>query len=163
MKHDSNAVHAFLGKGFKSAGDLCLFTLQKCIYFSNGASSQYKNYTNFANLCHHMSGFQLAAEWNFFITSHGKSPCDGTRGTVKSFVASTSLWYLKEPIDAPEKMFLWCKNNIKGAWFLFVFHSDVANHVSELKLDQRYESWYTAPGSTSYHMYVTTSISTLEM
>ena len=76
----------------------------------------------------------LAAEWSFFTVWHVKSPCDNTGGTVKSLEASSILWSLKEPIDSPEKIILWCRNNIKGIWFLFVFPSDVENHVSKLKL-----------------------------
>ena len=53
MKHDSIAVHAFLGKVLNLLED-SWSTLQKCIYFSSGARPQYKNYTNFANLCHHI-------------------------------------------------------------------------------------------------------------
>ena len=60
-------------------------------------------------------------------------------------------------------MFLWYKNNIKVIQFLFLSHSDVENHVSELKLEERYESWPTVPGTRSYLMYVFTSISTVEM
>ncbi|ESO09020.1 hypothetical protein HELRODRAFT_168952 [Helobdella robusta] len=32
--------------------------------------------------------FGLKAEWHFFATSHGKSPCDGIGGTTKRLVAS---------------------------------------------------------------------------
>ena len=95
--------------------------------------------------------------------SHGKSPCDGIGGTVKRLVANARLESLKEPIEFPEKMFSWCKNNIKGIRFLFVSHSDIENHVSELKLEKRYESWFAVPGTRSCHVYVPTSISTLEM
>ena len=55
----------------------------KLWYFSDGASSQYKNRKNFYNLCHHVSDFGILAEWHFFVTSHGKSACDGVGGTVK--------------------------------------------------------------------------------
>ena len=85
----------------------------------------------FANLCHHVSDFQVAAEWNFFALSHGKSPCDGIAGTVKCLVVNASLQSLKELIDTAEKMFLCCKNNIKVIQFLFVSHSDVKNHRPE--------------------------------
>ncbi|KAG1702387.1 hypothetical protein GQR58_004511 [Nymphon striatum] len=52
---------------------------------------QYKNYKNFANLCYHKSDFGLDAEWGFFGTSHGKSPCDGQNKSNREenkFVAS---------------------------------------------------------------------------
>ena len=76
MKHDSNAVHTFLEKVLNKL-KIKYPMLQKCVYFSDGAGSQYKNYKAFSNLCCHESDFGLNAEWNFFVTSHEKSPCDG--------------------------------------------------------------------------------------
>jgi len=60
-------------------------------YFSDGSAAQYKNFKNFLNLCHHEEDFEITAEWNFFGTSHGKSPCDGIRGTRKRLAARASL------------------------------------------------------------------------
>ena len=90
----SNAVHAFLGKVLSLIKD-SWSTLQTCIYFSDGASSQYKDYKNFANLCHHASDFQLAAKRDFFPLPHGKSLCNGIGGTVKHLVANAYLQSLK--------------------------------------------------------------------
>ena len=41
-------------------------------YFSDGCAGQYKNYTNFINLCRHEEDFSLKANWTFFATSCGK-------------------------------------------------------------------------------------------
>ena len=60
-------------------------------YFSDGCAVQYKNRKNLYNLCQHKSDFGIEAVWNFFATSHGKSPCDGIGGTVKRVTARTSL------------------------------------------------------------------------
>jgi hypothetical protein len=49
------------------------------------------NCNNFLNLCYHKENFHVSAEWNFFATSHGKSPCGGTGGTPKRLVACASL------------------------------------------------------------------------
>ena len=62
-------------------------------------------------------------------------------------LANPSLWSIKEPIDTPEKMFLWSKSNIRGVWLLCVFQSDVKNRVSELKLEERSESLSTVPST----------------
>ena len=43
------------------------------------------------NLCLHKQDFGLDAEWIFFATSHGKSPCDGIGGSVKCHAAKRSL------------------------------------------------------------------------
>ena len=74
MKHDSNAVHTFLEKVL-NALKIKYPTFQKFVYFSDGAGSPCKNYKAFSNLCHHESNFGLNAEWNFFGSSHRKSPC----------------------------------------------------------------------------------------
>ena len=65
--------------------------LKRLLYFSDGAASQYKNFKNLTNLCHHHIDHGLDAEWHFFSTSHGKSPCDSIGGTVKCLVARSSL------------------------------------------------------------------------
>ena len=59
-------------------------------YFSDGCAGQYKNCKNFINLCHHCDDFGLDAEWIFFVTSHGKSSCDGIGEFVERHVAKRS-------------------------------------------------------------------------
>ena len=56
--------------------------ISKILYFSDGCAAQYKNLKNLYNICLHKN-FDIDAEWTFFATSHGKSPCDGIGGTVK--------------------------------------------------------------------------------
>ena len=55
-----------------------------------------KIYTTY--LCQHLSDFGIDAVWNFFATSHGKSPCDGIGGTARRVTARTSLQRPKEAI-----------------------------------------------------------------
>jgi hypothetical protein len=114
MKHDTIAVHAFISRLLTHLKQNLPDT-EKVIYFSDGAASQYKHYKNFANLCHHKSDFQIEAEWHFFATSHGKSPCDGIGGTVKRLTARASL---QAPIDnqilTPCDMFTWASKNIES-------------------------------------------------
>ena len=43
------------------------------------------------NLCYHQQDFNMDAEWIFFATSHGKSPCDGIGGFFKQYFAKGSL------------------------------------------------------------------------
>ena len=43
------------------------------------------------NLCFHKQDFDLDGEWIFFATSHDKSPCDGTAGSLKHYAAKRSL------------------------------------------------------------------------
>ena len=65
--------------------------VDKIFYFSDGCAEQYKNYKNFISFCHHQQDFNMDAEWIFFATSHGKSPCDGVGGFDKRYVAKHSL------------------------------------------------------------------------
>ena len=74
-KHNQSAVHCFLVVALSFVKSQLLF-LQKVIYFSDGAASQYKNYKAFINLCFHEQDHSLKAELHFFATSHGKSLCD---------------------------------------------------------------------------------------
>ena len=62
--HNTVAVHSFLRPVLNHVKELCP-TVQKIIYFTDGAASQYKNYKNFANLIHHFEDFNLHAEWHF--------------------------------------------------------------------------------------------------
>lgn len=73
--------------------------LNKIIYFSDGASAQYKKKKNFLNICLHEEDFGVSAEWNFFVTSHGKGPCDGIEEALKRLATRASLEpNLREPI-----------------------------------------------------------------
>ena len=47
MGHASPAAHVFIGKGTSSER-------KNALICSDGVGSQYKNYKNFANLCHHV-------------------------------------------------------------------------------------------------------------
>ena len=64
--------------------------VKKIHYFTDGCAGQCKIRT-ISLISHHVDDFGLAAEWNFFATSHGKSICDGIGGTVKRPVTKASL------------------------------------------------------------------------
>lgn len=70
---------------------------------------------NFINLCYHKSDFGVKAEWHFFGTGHGKSPCDGIGGTVKRIITKTSLQRpSNHQILTPQEMFYEASNSITG-------------------------------------------------
>ena len=48
--------------------------LNKCIFMSDGAPSQYKNRKNLACICAFEDKHKMGIEWHFFATSHGKGP-----------------------------------------------------------------------------------------
>ena len=88
--HDNSFVHkiqTLLVEFLKER----LPNVTKIYYISDGCGGQYKNFKNFLNLCLHKEDFSIKAEWIFFETSHGKSPCDGIGGAVKCHAAKRSL------------------------------------------------------------------------
>lgn len=135
MQHDSITVHVFIGVVLKYIKQ-CYPYIKTIKYFSDGAASQYKNFKNFSNLMHHQEDFNgLSAEWHFFATSHGKSPCDGIGGTVKRLVARTSLQAANSNhILTPEQLFEWAAVNITGIKFFFVPNSDIQLKTTDQEL-----------------------------
>lgn len=163
MKHDTTAVHAFISRLILHLKEE-LPSITKVVYFSDGAASQYKNYKNFSNLCHHQIDHGLVAEWHFFATSHGKSPCDGLGGTTKRLVARASLQATEEDqILTPLQMFQWADENIDGIKFFFVSDDDVQRNANKCQLEKRYSLSKTVSGTRSHHCFIPTSEGSLEM
>lgn len=130
-------------------------------YFSDGAASQYKNKKNMANLCYHDQEFGLQADWNFFATAHGKSPCDGAGGTIKRIIRKASLPRTAEShILTPQAMFDFCTQRIPGIKFFFVPKADV--EASESRLTERFENLLTIKHTRSYHHFERLSSDTLK-
>ncbi|CAH0556044.1 unnamed protein product [Brassicogethes aeneus] len=151
-EHITSTVHYFLKVIIQHIKEE-LPDLQYIHYFSDGSSAQYKNYKNFINLCLHKKDFNVPAEWNFFATSHGKSPCDGIGGTVKRLAARASLQAtLDNHILTPLDLFNWANCNIHNIKFFFVSHADVQQHAKSL--EARFQSAKTVPGTRSYHRFV---------
>ena len=154
LNHDKNAFHKFTSIVLNDIRAKHPYAT-KCIYFSDGASWQYKNWKIFINLCPHNSDHGLEAAWNFFAISHGKSPCDGIWDTVKRLTAHTSLQMTSgQLISTPYEMFPWCQNNMSGISFFYVSSENINNHVNQFQLDQCYELTKTAPGTRSYHSFI---------
>ena len=124
-------------------------------YFSDGCAGQYKNKSNFFNLCKHEVDFGLKANWTFFATSHGKSPCDGIGGTVKRITAKVSLQRpLNDQILDCGKMFEFCENGIHfpNIKFFFVSAEQMKDLRSWLK-KERFDGLTSIPGTRSYHQF----------
>ncbi|CAN8008965.1 unnamed protein product [Ixodes pacificus] len=159
LEHDAVAVSVFQSEVIKILKQ-DLPQIRKIHYFSDGASSQYKNKKNFANLCQHENDFGISAEWNFFATSHGKSACDGVGGTVKRLAARASLRSTFEnQIMTPQQLFTWAKNNIGGITILWVLKEMVEE--KRARLTPRFSSAVPVKGTRSYHHFKPASPSTL--
>lgn len=131
-------------------------------YFSDGAASQYKNFKNLENVMHHQKDFGLMAEWHFFATSHGKSPCDGIGGTVKRLAARASLQATTtDHILNPLQLFQWAERHIQGIKFFFVSKDQVEAKAGGQ--EARFSSAKKVPGIRSHHCFIPTSNGQLRM
>ena len=66
----------------------------------------------------HKRDLGFDAEWNFFATAHGKSPCDGIGGNVKRCTAIESLKRInKAQILNAKDMFHFCKQHFSRFHF----------------------------------------------
>lgn len=153
--HDTSTVYEFqkhLIKEVKKA----LPNVKKIIYFSDGASSQYKNKKNFINMCQHENDFGLIAEWNFFATSHGKNSCDGIGGTTKREVTRASMLRpYNDQILTPEDMYKYCTQKITGITYIFVSAEEIKR--TEEKLTKRFELCLPVKGTRGYHRFTPVS------
>ncbi len=152
LKHDTVAVHTFLKQVLPHVRNL-LPTLKKVIYFSDGSAAQYKNYKNFRNLMQHKEDFGLQAEWHFFATSHGKSPCDGIGGTVKRSASRASLQATTSShILTPRDLFQYAENKIKNIQFFWIGREEVTENAKLLQ--DRFEKSSTIPGTREHHAFI---------
>ena len=127
--------------------------VQRIYYFSDGCAAQYKNCKNFLNLCFHKQDFDIDAEWVFFATSHGKSPCDGIGGFVKRYVAKRSLQRpLNEQILDYSAMLRLCKSEIESIEFFGISQEEMIGIRAFLK--NRFQLAKTVPGTRSSHHFV---------
>ncbi|CAL4194598.1 unnamed protein product [Meganyctiphanes norvegica] len=65
--------------------------LNKVYYFTGGILHSTRTDTIFNIFFKYVGDFGLQCRWYFFVTSHGKSSCDGIGGTVKWSVDKASL------------------------------------------------------------------------
>ena len=151
--HSAVTVHKFLSDLIHCHLRVQFPQLKKIHYFSDGAASQYKNCKNFTNLCYHKDDFGIVGEWNFFATSHGKSPCDGIGGTVKRLVRRASLQAASSGhILTPEDFYNWCTTNIHNITFRYITTEQIQTHES--KICERMANAKTLTGSRSHHKFV---------
>uniref|UniRef100_A0A6P7GVN1 Uncharacterized protein LOC114343446 n=1 Tax=Diabrotica virgifera virgifera TaxID=50390 RepID=A0A6P7GVN1_DIAVI len=152
LDHNTATVHTFQ-KYFVEEVKKVAPEVKKIIYFSDGTSGQYKNRKNFSNICHHKTDFDIACEWNFFASSHGKNACDGIGGTTKRAVTQASL---KRPYNnqilTAEEMYKFCLDNISGIHFIFVTSEEI--ETNSTKLQKRFDYCVKVPQTRACHRFV---------
>lgn len=163
LKHDTTTVHAFITSVVTYIKHE-FPVIRKLLYFSDGAASQYKNYKNLSNLSNHHKDYGLDAEWNFFATSHGKSPCDGIGGTVKRLVGRASLQATTVGhILTASQMYDWCSENIPGIKFFYVSEVVINQNKKNFDLPARFENAGKITGIRSHHCFIPISTISLKM
>ncbi|GBN65685.1 hypothetical protein AVEN_221525-1 [Araneus ventricosus] len=137
--HDTVAVQLFQCLMIDFLKQNLSYKPEKLNYFSDGAISQYKNKSNFLDLCNHEKDFGIKAEWNFFALSHGKNACDGVGGTVKQLAALASLQMVyNDQIMTPRQLYDWAKKNIANINFLYSTTDE--DEAEEKILKSRFEA-----------------------
>ena len=127
--------------------------MDKIFHFSDGCAEKCKNRKNFINLCHHQQDFNMHAEWIFFATSHGNSPCDGVGGFLKRYVAKRSLQRpLHDQFLSYQSMLDLCAKEIPSVTFLGVGQEKMVNVRADL--EDRATKLNTVPGTRSSHHFV---------
>ena len=117
------AVHVF-SEALKEYFSQNYPNIRKCIYFSDGASQQFKNVKHFTNIFHHESDFHRSAEWHFHATVRRKGPCDGAGGTIKRMACRTSFQIITDnQISSPSKFYEWAKKPYSLSYILVLYRS----------------------------------------
>ena len=121
-------------------------------FFTDGCAGQYKNHKNMFNLCQLEFEFAIKGEWNFFATSHGKSPCDGIGGTIKRLTTIESLKRtINNQILTAKDMHLFCSEKIKNIISIYLSKEEMLN--IRAKHAKRYDILNAIPGTRSYHQF----------
>ena len=111
---------------------------------------------------YHSSDFSVSADWNFFATSHGKSPCDGIGGTVKREAARASLQAtVTSYILTPADLFSRAEKNISGVKLIWISQESVKSMAD--KLESRFAKSITVPGTRDNHCFKPVSATKLEV
>lgn len=152
LTHETAAVYTFIRRMLSIVKEHPVH-FSHVHYFSDGAVSQYKNFKNLCNLCCHAVDFGPSAEWNFFASYHGKSPCDGIAGTTKRLARRASL---QRTVDRQilniHDFYQFCMDNITGIQFTFVTSHEIER--SKKFLQCRFENARTVPGTRDNHYFL---------
>ena len=153
LEHDVYMVYEVIATTAKYVKENISTGINVIHYFSDGCAGQYKNCKHFLNLCYHQEDFGVGCQWNFFATSHGKSPCDGVGGTVKRAAAKASLQRpMEEQILSAKTLFDYCDQELLGIDFFYLEKSRVEWTRTSLKDRLRFAK--TIPGTRSFHQIV---------
>ena len=110
LKHDAAATNIFL-ENIVAKVKAVVPGVEKVYLFSDGGPGHFKNKSNFANISMFEFDFNIAIEWHFWATRHGKNCGDVVGGTIKREAKRASLRGVR--ILSACDLFDWCQENLK--------------------------------------------------
>lgn len=137
--------------------------LHEILYVSDGSAEQYKNKSNFKNLCCHYEDFGVKAEWHFWPTSHGKGPCDGIGGTLKRRAREASLKATcpDQRINNAKQFFDWTQKQQDWKNWEFFYITKEHYQMEEKFLRERLSNLSTIHGTHSFHQFIPKDINNI--
>lgn len=148
LKHDVAIVQVFVKHIINYVKEHFPGT-KKIEYYSDGCAGQYKNCTNFLYLCLHKEIFALQAEWVFFATSHGKSPCDGVGGALKREASKESLRRSSDKqILNVHDLYEFCEKRQSNIQPILVLNTEIQQFRENIRTDAQ-----TLPGTRGFHHF----------
>lgn len=90
-QYDSHVVHHYVTLAYQRLLNTQGLTIEREIHFSDGASSQFKSKTPFADVAHCVVDYGFPCKKHFGGSRHGKGPCDSEFGVVKRSVSMAVL------------------------------------------------------------------------
>lgn len=102
--------------------------------------------------------FKFKAEWHFFATSHGKSPCDAIGGTFKR---NCKIHNMKstanDQINSARALYEWAKNKENNkeseVHFIFCNENEYEEHEKTLTEGRFSQQILSITGSQSLHAF----------
>lgn len=150
MQHNKEAVHVFNETLLKELFSQKLtFKVSHVHYFTDGASSQFKNRFILKDLMFHKEDYGCTAERNYFGTAHGKGPHDGIGGEVKRVVFRAEL-QKKIYVNSAEE-FADAAALLAPSVNIIYVPKTIIHEENVTKLQARWESCVNIPGIRNYH------------
>lgn len=161
LKHNHRSVYLFQQKLFAYLNRK-FGIIKKITFFSDGASSQYKNKKNFFNICQYKKKYGFDVEWHCFATSHGKGPCDAIGGVLKRLAAKASLQRIFENhILTANDLFNWATKS--DGTMDYEFCSIIDQENIEKELDSTHDFVKTIEGTRTFHAFLPIDEETMDV
>lgn len=160
LKHNFSAVRLFQQK-LMTFLNTKFNAINKILFFSDGAGSQYKNKYNFYHLCQFQNLYGCSVEWHFFATSHGKGPCDGIGGTLKRLAAKASLQRtFDNQILTANQLYEWA---ISGQSAMNYEYCTIPDYdESDKYVKQHFKNVKVISGTQKFHAFILSSKNRLQ-